>query len=172
MGRSGAGQVSEQGDNPAQVFAFVVGVVYLLLGCVGFAVTGLSGFVADDADALLGFDLNVFHNLVHMAIGGYLLVVSRLRDPVIAQGVLIGGGLVFVLAALLGFMNDLQILSIDSGTAPDNFLHLFSGLAAILFGLIGAGVTRSRAPAGLAPGGVAPSGVELDIPMAPARPGR
>lgn len=172
----GAGLQSNRGENPAQTFAFVAGVVYLVVGFAGFAVTGLDGFVADGGDALLGFDLNVFHNFVHLAIGGYLLVVSRLSDPVISQGVLVGGGLVLVLAALLGFMDNLQILSIDSGAAADNFLHLFSGLAAVIFGLIGAGVTTAQAQRrGPAPGrrtDGGPSTVELDIPATAGRRGR
>jgi hypothetical protein len=176
MNVGGAGLGSEQRADPAQVFAFLAGVIYLFVGLAGFAVTGLSGFVTDGEDALLGLDLNVFHNFVHLAIGGYLLVVSRLTDPVIAQGVLIGGGLVFVLAALLGFMDNLQILSVDSGTAADNFLHLFSGLAALIFGLIGAGASQAEVPArGLMPEtreSAVPATVELDIPMTAGRPVR
>lgn len=125
------------GQNITQVFAMVVGVVYLAVGVVGFAVTGFTGVTTDGGDSLLGFDLNVFHNVVHVAIGLGFLAVSRLSDPTITQGVVIGGGLVYILAALLGFLNELQILSIDSEIAADNFLHLFSGVAAVAFGLIG-----------------------------------
>ncbi len=125
------------GENITQVFALVVGVVYLLIGIAGFAVTGFTGLTTDGQDKLLGFDLNVFHNFVHFAIGAGFILVSRLRDPSITQGVVIGGGLVYVLAAALGFINELQILSIDSEFAADNFLHVFSGIAAVAFGLLG-----------------------------------
>lgn len=131
------------GRNITQVFALVVGVTYLLVGVVGFAVTGFTGVTSDGADKLLVFDLNVFHNVVHLAIGAGFIAVSRLSDPTVTQGVVIGAGLVYVLAGLLGFLNQLQILSIDSELAADNFLHLFSGLAAVLFGL--AGVRQSDA---------------------------
>ena len=132
--------------NIAQLFALIVGVAYLAVGVVGFAATGFTGVATEGGDKLIGFDLNVFHNVVHLVIGGFLLAVSRLSDPTIAQGVLIGGGLVYILAALLGFMNELQILSIDSELAPDNFLHLFSGIAAFAVGVIGA----TRGPARMA----------------------
>ncbi len=138
----GASSTGGSGQNITQVFALVVGVTYLLVGVVGFAVTGFTGVTSDGADKLLGFDLNVFHNVVHLAIGAGFIAVSRL-DATITQGVVIGAGLVYVLAGLLGFLNQLQILSIDSELAADNFLHLFSGLAAILFGL--AGVRQSDA---------------------------
>ena len=138
----GASSTGGSGQNITQVFALVVGVTYLLVGVVGFAVTGFTGVTTDGADKLLGFDLNVFHNVVHLAIGAGFIVASRL-DPTITQGIVIGAGLVYVLAGLLGFLNQLQILSIDSELAADNFLHLFSGLAAVLFGL--AGVRQSEA---------------------------
>lgn len=145
--RGGGGPRRSQDGNITQKFAFVVGVVYLLVGVVGFAVTGFTGVVTDGSDKLLGFDLNVFHNVVHLAIGLGFIAVSRLSDPGITQGVVIGGGLVYVLAGLLGFLNELQILSIDAEVAPDNFLHLFSGIAAVFFGLLGARQTDSLQPA-------------------------
>ena len=98
----------------------------------------MCGITTDGADKLVGFDLNVFHNVVHLAIGLGFIVVSRLQDPTVAQGVVIAGGLVYILAGALGFLNEMQILSIDDEFAPDNFLHLFSGLAAVIFGVLGA----------------------------------
>ena len=125
------------GQNITQMFALVVGIAYLLIGIAGFAVTGFTGITTDGQDKLLGFDLNVFHNVVHLGIGAGFLAVSRLNDAGITQGVVIGGGLVYVLAAALGFLNELQILSIDTELAADNFLHLFSGIAAVVFGILG-----------------------------------
>lgn len=124
-------------SNAAQVFALVAGAAYTVIGVIGFVATGFDGITADGPDDLAGFDLNIFHNVVHLAIGLGFLVASRL-DATITQGFVIGGGLVYVLAALLGFLNELQILSINDAVAADNFLHLISGSAAILFGLIGA----------------------------------
>jgi len=124
-------------SNVARVGALALGVGYVLAGVAGFFVTGFIGFVADTDETLIGFDLNIFHNVVHLAIGGALIVVSRIHDVAITQGVLIGVGLFYVAGALLGFLDALPILSISDELAPDNFLHLFSGLAALIFGLIG-----------------------------------
>lgn len=52
------------------------------------------------------------------------------------EGVTTGVGLVLFLAAVLGFMGALDhLLSIDERTAPDNFLHLVTGVATIGFGM-------------------------------------
>lgn len=123
--------------NAANLFALVVGVAYAFVGVVGFFVTGFEGVVQNGPDALLGFDLNPLHNVIHLAIGLGFIVASRL-DPTLAQGIVIGGGLVYLLAAVLGFVNNLQIISINDEVAADNFLHLVSGSAAVIFGLIGA----------------------------------
>ncbi|MBA3300412.1 MAG: DUF4383 domain-containing protein [Thermoleophilaceae bacterium] len=133
-GRMGQGNEG----NVAPTAALLLGLGYLGIGLVGFAATGFTGFVEDTNESLLGFDLNIFHNIVHFAIGLGLVLASQLRDVSITQGVLIGVGLFYVLAALLGFINYLQIISIDGNFAPINFFHLLTGVGALLFGLIGA----------------------------------
>lgn len=134
------------GTNIARPVALIVGIAYLAIGVIGFAATGFTGFVSDGDDKLIGFDLNIFHNIVHLAVGAGLLIGSRLRDVTIVQGMLIGGGLVYLLAALLGFMNHLQIISIDDHLAIDNFLHLISGAAAFAVGVLGALQQDDEAP--------------------------
>ncbi len=123
----------------ARTFALVVGIVYLGVGVVGFLVTGFGAFVEDTGKSLLGFDLNPFHNVVHIVIGAALLTVSRLDVPDLAEGVLIGGGLVYLLAAVVGFAGYLDLLAINETLDPDNFLHLVSGLAALAVGLASGG---------------------------------
>lgn len=131
-----------QGGDIARPFALIVGVAYLAIGIIGFTVTGFSGVVSSHNGELLGFGLNVFHNLVHVVIGAGFIVASRLSDATITQGILIGGGAVYIVAALLGFLNRLPILAINTSLAPDNFLHLASGALAVIVGLLAA----ARAP--------------------------
>lgn len=125
-------------ENVTRPFAMIVGVVYAALGLIGFVVTGFDHFVSSRGDTLLGLHVNGFHNLVHLVIGLGFIVVARLPDSTIRQGVLLGGGLVYVAAALLGFLNRLPILAVHGHVDADNFLHLFSGAAAIVFALVGA----------------------------------
>lgn len=123
--------------------ALAVGVAYIVAGAGGFIVTGFSGFVENTDASILGFDLNPFHNIVHLGVGALLLGVAMVPQSSIAEGALMGGGLLYLLAAFLGFINQLQILSMNGVLIPDNFLHLVSGSAAFLIGLIGALTTGS-----------------------------
>lgn len=137
-GRMRQGPASAERQNVAKVLALVLGLGYLGAGVVGFTVTGFSsGFVADTNASFLGLDLNIFHNVVHLGIGAGLLLASRMRDVSITQGVLIGVGLFYLLAAVLGFINYLQIISINSSLVLDNFFHLVTGSVALIFGLLG-----------------------------------
>ncbi|MDQ3644560.1 MAG: DUF4383 domain-containing protein [Actinomycetota bacterium] len=118
--------------------ALLLGVSYLAAGVIGFTVTGFTGFVAETDEQFLGFfDLNIFHNIVHLAIGLGLIIAAQMRDVTITQGVLIGVGLFYALAAVLGFLNYLQLISINDSLSFDNFFHLLSGAIALIFGLIG-----------------------------------
>ncbi|MDQ3720178.1 MAG: DUF4383 domain-containing protein [Actinomycetota bacterium] len=143
------------GTNVARVGALLLGLGYLAAGLIGFVVTGFTGFVTDTDEQLLGLDLNIFHNLVHLTIGAGLLVASQVRDVTITQGTLIGVGLFYILAALLGFIDYLQIISVNYGLAVDNFFHLATGLTAFIFGVLGARqqsqeLRRSRGPGAVA----------------------
>ena len=150
----GGGSVPNQRQNVARVVALLLGVGYLAAGVVGFAETGFTGFVANTNESFLGFfDLNIFHNIVHLAIGLGLVIASRMSDITITQGVLIGVGLFYALAAVLGFLNYLQIISINSSVSFDNFFHLLSGVVALLFGMLGASQQDDPVHAGATPAG-------------------
>lgn len=126
-----------QGKSFAQIGAILIGVVYTAAGLIGFAVTGFDDIVQNTNYTLLSFDVNPFHDIVHLGIGAYLLIMAQFASS-ITEGALIGGGLFYLLAAFLGFTNSLQIISINSSGATDNFLHLVSGSAAFAIGLISA----------------------------------
>lgn len=140
---------------PVQRFALAFGAVYLAVGVLGFAVTGFAGFVENGDKAVLGFDLNPYHNIVHLVIGGMFFAAGRSPDVRVAAGVSLGTGAVFLIAAFGGFTNSMQLLSIDSATAPMNFLHLGTGVVAAGFGLLGLsarGAVGDRAGTGAAAG--------------------
>jgi ABC-type transport system involved in multi-copper enzyme maturation permease subunit len=150
---------TERKGNVARTVALVLGLSYVAAGLIGFTVTGFSGpVVLNTPDQFLGFfDLNIFHNIVHVAIGGGLIIASRMRDLSITQGTLIGVGLFYALAALLGFLDYLQLISINRGLSFDNFFHLLTAAVAIIFGLIG---IRQQGESVPARAGVGPRPIE------------
>lgn len=137
---------------PAQLFALIFGAVYLLIGLVGFAATGFSNFATWNNDQLIVFTLNPLHNLVHLGIGAVWVASAARHES--AKAANLGIGVVYLLVALLGFLEVefvAELLSINNGEGaaaaagdPDNFLHLVSGAAAVFFGTVGAAGTAGR----------------------------
>lgn len=134
--------------SPAQMFALVFGVVYLLVGLIGFASTGFDNFATFSDDSLLIFNINPLHNIVHLGIGAAWIVASKRHDT--AKSANLGIGVVYLIVAVLGLLEVefvAELLNIREGSGdPDNFLHLISGAAAVFFGTAGAeGSTGTRA---------------------------
>jgi Domain of unknown function (DUF4383) len=130
---------------PGQLYALVIGAVYLLVGLVGFFV--VSEFTKGSADdKLIIFRLNHVHNLVHIVLGVGWLAASR--TVAAAKSVNTLFGVVLLLVAALGFTGiDLvhTLFNITESTDPDNFLHLVTGGIALYFGTVGAAGTREVA---------------------------
>ncbi len=122
---------------PAQTFALAFGVVYLLIGLVGFAVTGFDGFAAESYnEELVIFALNPLHNIVHIAIGGLWIGSSRTHQAAKSTNTLVGA--VYGLVFLLGLLGVLKFLAIEDAAEPDNYLHLVTAALALYFGTAGA----------------------------------
>ena len=122
---------------PAQVFAMALGITYLAVGIVGFAVTAFDGFASTRPDEeLVIFALNPLHNIVHLALGAAWLAAagkhSRAKTANLALGV------VFLLVFVLGMVGALEWLAIEDAGSPDNYLHLGTAVLAIYFGTFGA----------------------------------
>ncbi|TFV62732.1 DUF4383 domain-containing protein [Geodermatophilus sp. DF01-2] len=117
-----------------QLLALVIGAVYLLVGIVGFFITGFDDFFAHNTDDyLLWFEINGFHNVVHIVIGVAGLLLARTLTGARTYGWLlaIGYGAAFVYG-LIAINETWDFLSIN---AADNWLHLFSALAGLVIAL-------------------------------------
>ncbi len=126
-------------SSPNRLVATIFGAVYLLVGLLGFAVTGGVGFISNEGGLLLGiFEVNPLHNIAHLLIGGALLVAG-LANARAAKGVNTTVGAVYLLLGIVGFflMGPANILALN---VPDHFLHLAS--AVVLLG-VGLGTERN-----------------------------
>jgi Domain of unknown function (DUF4383) len=133
------------GRTPAQTVGLVLGAIYVLVGLVGFFATGFAPLLGDTRATLFGFDVNVFHNLVHIGVGAIAIAAALYLSPVETQGVNFAIGGFYLLAFVIGYLGALDnLLSIDRGLTPDAFLHLVSGLVFFVFGIVGGGRAAAR----------------------------
>lgn len=122
----------------AQRFAQVFGVIYLLVGILGFIavppilVGDLSavGVIGPFDGYLLGlFAVNWFHSLTHLLIGAAGL--ATYRNPATARMYALALGIAYALLFLLGLVFGLRFLG---GLLPlnvwDHLLHLLTALIA------------------------------------------
>lgn len=117
-----------------QQLALAFGAVYLLVGIVGFFVTGFDDFAArDTGEQLLVFAINPLHNIVHILIGLAGLLLARTLSGARTFGWLlaIGYGAAFVYG-LLAIDADWDFLNINGA---DNVLHILSALVGLAIAL-------------------------------------
>ena len=120
--------------HPSQLLALTIGAIYTLVGLLGFLVTGLDNFAAETDKTLLGFEINLLHNIVHLAIGLAGLALWRRLDTARTYGWLLaaGYGLAFLYGLFAAGNSDINFLSLNG---PDNGLHLVSTLAGLAIAL-------------------------------------
>jgi hypothetical protein len=117
-----------------QSFSMIAGSIYVVGGIIGFFITGFSNFTEMTNHALFGiFMLNPYHNIVHISIGSLWLLAAFALTPAGTEGMNIAIAGVYALAAVLGFMGYLSLLSIPT-SGGDNWLHVVSALAPLIFG--------------------------------------
>jgi ABC-type transport system involved in multi-copper enzyme maturation permease subunit len=135
-----------------QWLALIIGIVYLLVGLAGFAVTGFDGWtVHDHSQTLLGFAINPLHNVVHIVIGllGLLLWNTWGGARTFGWILFIGYGATFVYGLIVQNNADLNILNINGA---DNGLHLVSAVAGLAIALWPGRRDRADDAAGSTPG--------------------
>jgi hypothetical protein len=149
---AGSATTPRRTRHPLQVVAALYGVVFLLVGVLGF-VPGVTtnydqlSFAGHDSNALLLglFAVSVLHNIVHLLFGLAGLGMSRTVGA--ARSFLIGGGIVYAVLWIYGLVIDMDSAAnfVPLNTA-DNWLHLALAATMILLGLLlGRSTTRPTA---------------------------
>jgi hypothetical protein len=118
-----------------RTLATVFGAVYVLVGLLGFAVTGGVGFIATAGGLLLGiFQVNPLHNIAHIAIGA-ALVITGLASTRAAKATNVTIGAAYLLLGIAGFFLAGTALNILALNTADHILHLASALVLLAVGL-------------------------------------
>jgi hypothetical protein len=132
----------------AQKVMPLFGLLYVGIGLIGFAFTGFGNFLQNTGDDLLiaGLSINPFHNVVHLTIGAFLIIMSR-QGTTTAEGACLGVGIFYVAAFVIGFVGptNLTILSMDGRFDLENFNHLLNGVALLGLGLISTAASDAQA---------------------------
>lgn len=132
----------------AQKVMPLFGALYVGIGLVGFIATGFGNFLQNTDDFLIlsGLSLNPFHNVVHLTIGAFLIIMSR-QSTSTAEGACLGVGIFYVAAFVIGFVGptNLTILSMEGRFDLENFNHLINGVFLLGVGLISSAATESQA---------------------------
>jgi Domain of unknown function (DUF4383) len=149
-GSTAAGRRADSHDRshrrtPAQWYCLLAGLSLLL--------AGIGGFISDatfdtgtelQGDTFLGFEVNGWHNLVHLASGLVLLAASPKRAS--ARAIAIGFGLVYGIVTIIGLIDGNDVLGILPVNPADNVLHIALSLLGLIAGFMSRG--RDDVPAG------------------------
>ncbi|MBN1094345.1 DUF4383 domain-containing protein [Blastococcus sp. TML/M2B] len=132
---------ADRGLTWPQILGLAFGAVYLLIGVIGFFITGFDNFFGNENGAdvhhmdenLLGFMINPMHNVVHILIGAVGLALSRTLAGARTYGWLlaIGYGAAFIYG-LFAVGEDWDFLNLN---AADNVLHLLTALVGLVIAL-------------------------------------
>jgi ABC-type transport system involved in multi-copper enzyme maturation permease subunit len=135
-----------EGKGVGQLAAIAIGLAYAVGGVIGFAVTGFSGVTAPVGNKLLFLSLNPFQDFIHLGIGALLLLAGLKWTAAATEGVLLGVGGIYVVAAIAGFTYaHIPVITIVTAGNADNYLHAITGATAILAALMSASLTNKTA---------------------------
>jgi len=117
-----------------QILALVFGAVYLLVGIVGFFVTGFDNF-ADNSqhEMLLFFMINPLHNIVHVVIGLAGLLLARTLAGARTYGWLLAVG--YAAAFVYGLIAVGESWDVLNINPADNVLHILTAVVGLVIAL-------------------------------------
>jgi hypothetical protein len=128
-------------SSPARLYCLLVGGVLVAAGIIGFFYSASfaagDSVVADDVFGILA--VNGWHNLVHIAIGGLLLIAAG----GVARSAAMFVGVLYLLLAALGFIatggdgigfiaENGVLIDLVPVNDEDNVLHLILGITGVL----------------------------------------
>jgi hypothetical protein len=124
-----------------ELLALAFGAIYLLIGIIGFFITGFGNFFGNETppgahhvdENLLGFMINPMHNVVHILIGVAGLVLARTLAGARTYGWLlaVGYGAAFIYG-LIAVGKAWDFLNLNWA---DNVLHIATAVVGLVIAL-------------------------------------
>lgn len=116
--------------------AFIFGAIFLVLGMVGFRVSGGHHAIGSTGGHLIGlFQVNLLHNVVHMTIG-VLMIVAAVAGTRSAKVVDMLVGVIYLATGVLGLFAAGTSLNVLALNGADTALHLAIGALMLAIGLL------------------------------------
>lgn len=128
-----------------QRVAQIFGIIFILIGLLGFFVPGGMDMNADmtTSGMLLGmFPVNLLHNVAHLLLGVWGVLASRSFGGAKSYATIAGG--LYLVLAVLGFVAPTTFGLMPIG-GNDIWLHLVLAVALLYFGLTSRETTTAAA---------------------------
>jgi Domain of unknown function (DUF4383) len=137
--RSYSSRDDDLSRSPARVFCLVVGATLVLVGLLGFLAeskfdtsSGGDGGALDGENFII-FEVNGWHNVVHIASGVFLLALMRRHDS--ARLAALSFGAIYGVVTIIGLIDGKDVLGLFPVNPADNVLHIVLTIAAFAAGL-------------------------------------
>ena len=102
--RSYSSRDDDLGRSPARIFCLVVGATLVLVGLLGFiAESAFETGSSVQGDDLIIFEVNGWHNVVHIASGLFLLALMRRHDT--ARLAALSFGAIYGIVTIIGLID-------------------------------------------------------------------
>ena len=128
-----------RGRSAAQWFCLVVGATLVVVGLLGFLVeakfdTSAGGDPGSlDGENLILFEVNGWHNIVHIASGVFLLALAGKHRT--ARTAALAFGAIYAVVTVIGLIDGHDVLGVIPVNPADNVLHILLTIAALAAGL-------------------------------------
>jgi hypothetical protein len=140
-----------RGRSAAQWFCLIVGGTLVVIGLLGFlAEATFDTSSGSDPGALDGenfvlFEVNGWHNVVHIASGLFLLALSGKHRT--ARTAALAFGAIYAVVTVIGLIDGHDVLGLIPVNPADNVLHILLTIAALAAGLSSNRERRDARPA-------------------------
>jgi Domain of unknown function (DUF4383) len=128
------------GRSAAQWFCLIIGGTLVVVGLLGFLAEATFDTSAGgdpgalDGENLVLFEVNGWHNVVHILSGGFLLALSGRHRT--ARTAALAFGAIYGVVTIIGLVDGDDVLGLIPVNPADNVLHILLTIAALAVGLI------------------------------------
>jgi hypothetical protein len=140
-----------RGRSAAQWFCLIIGGTLVLIGLLGFLAEATfdtsagSDPGAVDGENFILFEVNGWHNVVHIASGLFLLALAGKHRT--ARTAALAFGAIYAVVTVIGLVDGHDVLGLIPVNPADNVLHILLTVTALAAGLVSDRDRRDVGPA-------------------------